>query len=129
MSPFFETLLGGLALAAVSAITFVAYRHPNTYAKAYSVLAVGWLFIYGLWMAFGIGEMVGHLQVVTMVKDSNEGVVNTPTYVSPPIWKMMSFPAILFYLFFLSFFPQLFPKSEDHNDDRPNKSRNNESSH
>ena len=47
-----ETLITGLALAAVSAITFIAYKHPSAYRKVYHPLTYvisAILIVMGIW--------------------------------------------------------------------------------
>ena len=51
-----ETFLGGLALAAVSGVTFLAYRHPRAYSRFRRIL----LFALTTVIAFVFGELLGY---------------------------------------------------------------------
>lgn len=63
----FESLLSGLVLAAVSAVTFIAYKHPHGYVKLFPHLTIAvvavllYIILMALLTAFSNASAITHL--------------------------------------------------------------------
>jgi len=79
-----ESIGVGLILAVVSAVTFIAYKHPTVYRQTYLGVVVFvsaiclFLCIFQLgaitWSAYTIGQMAGHQDAGTLPQIATEAV-------------------------------------------------------
>ena len=114
MDDVLKTVVSGLAVAAVGAVTFVAYRHPSAYLK----LNVG---ISTIVSAMVLGAMIWNLSNQT----ARSEVAKARDLVeakSTPGWWIIVGVALMGYLVFLRSFPAwLLPEKPPERDDKPPK--------
>ena len=108
MNGLWQTIIGGLAVAAVTGLTVVAYRHPTGYRRIYLPLIClvwgGWAvwFVYGLGFSSGFGQAV-----LETIKLNRTASIQTPSHSSASFWLFMV-PAVLYgYLSFLRILPEV----------------------
>ena len=96
----FESLTVGLVLAAVSGLTFFAYRHPDAYGRLYgaamgsvAVLYIGTV-IWDVSMSYTYRQLLPLLQQIEQVEVFSE--------------KHSQIELPMFELFFVQFFTQLY---------------------
>lgn len=108
MDGLWQTIIGSLAVAAITGLTVVAYRHPDGYRRIY----VSLLFVLGgawaAWFMYGLGFTFGFSKAALETMKLNPGtVIKTPSQESPSFWIYMA-PAILYaYLSFLRLLPHV----------------------
>lgn len=121
-----ETLITGLALAAVSSITYVAYKHPSAYRKLYQPLtwlSLTILSVIGIWT---FGAQSAYTQLIPLIEASKfhqmEEALSRITY---RWWVVFAVcvGANLF-LLLLSYLPKLLEKEleEEKKESPPNPS-------
>lgn len=91
----FETIIGGLILAAISAMVFLAYSHPKQFSALapylLAALFVGWLSVASWWMALMSAKSV----LLGAIKFSEyEKVSGAIEALMPNIWVVLLGPAI-----------------------------------
>ena len=103
-----QTIIGGLAVAAITGLSVVAYRHPAAYARAYLPLVGVVIGAWAIGLAYGIGFRSGFNGAVLATLKLNVGsVVETPNSAAPTFLQHMA-PAIVYaYLSFLRLVPHL----------------------
>jgi hypothetical protein len=111
------TLFGGFAVAAVSAVTFVAYKHPRAYAKLY-------LWLCGANFAGVMGMVIWNFSNLatsnTILRSglspdkiaATESIINITEI---PAWWIFLGGFVAFYLLFLTSLPYWLIEQEDPN--------------
>ena len=103
-----DKLLPGLALAAISGLTFLAYRHPAAFATLYLYL-IGVIIIidagFGIWDA---AIRIEHVKLIPFIKAGESQ--NADTAISslvPKWWVHAIFLFLVIYITFLFLLPKL----------------------
>ncbi len=100
-------LVGGIALAALSAVTFVAYKHPKAYVKLYLILitivGVGMvgISVWGISNVAALNSLLG----ITLPNDKSEEIRAAIEGASPPFWWIGVGLMIIGYLWLLTTLP------------------------
>ena len=108
-----ETLVSGIALAIISGLTFLAYKHPNAYRKMHTPLVAALCLV-------TIGGMIWFSAVSytfeTMMEftplDKFEEASQKIDSIRPPMWGVWASLVIFFFLAFLSSLPDILGKQE-----------------
>lgn len=124
MDDVLKTVVSGLAVAAVGAVTFVAYRHPSAYLKlnvGISTIVSAMVLGAMIWnlsnqtASFAISEPMLPWSEVAKARDLVEAK-------STPGWWIIVGVALMGYLVFLRSFPAwLLPEKPPERDDKPPK--------
>jgi len=111
----FLAFLGALVLAALTAISIIAYRHPKGYAKLFRTIGE-----FLIWMVFGIaGFAIGvggaHRMLIPYIQPGKQAAAaNEIARVTPnPLWTLLIFLAIFGFFAFLSRLPQILEHDPD----------------
>jgi hypothetical protein len=108
MNNLWEGFLAALVLAGISAVTFIAYKHPSGYRRLYwplfSAIMIPWI----LWTAFSIGQHFGFSDALIQLYSMNPDLAfHPPTQEPDPPWTHFVPAVIVAYLFFLDRLPLL----------------------
>jgi amino acid transporter len=108
MDGLWQTIIGGLAVAAITGLSIIAYRHPAAYARIYRPLVCMLVGAWVVWFIYGIGFDSGFGNaVLTTMKLNSGSLIKTPSRDLPSFWLYMV-PAIVYaYLSFLKLLPHL----------------------
>ena len=120
MGGLWQTIIGGLAVAAITGLSVIAYRHPAAYARVYRQLVYMLFGAWAVWVIYGFGFTTGFSNAVLATMKLNSGtIIKTPSRGFPSFWLSMV-PAIVYaYLVFLKLLPHLL-RDEAHS---PEKSK------
>lgn len=121
MDGLWQTIIGGLAVAAITGLSVIAYRHPVSYARIYRPLVCVLVGAWAVWFIYGIGFMSGYNEAVIATMKLNSSAVIKTTDRGPPSFLVDMVPAIVYaYLSLLKLLPHLLrdeaPNSVDKND-------------
>jgi hypothetical protein len=111
-----ETIVGGLVVALVSGLTFVAYKHPRGFRKLYVRINIA---VTVFWLGAGtyyFGYVQGFTYANARVYELNRGsgsFPNTATLDMLPWWIFVLPLAIYGYLEFLRNLPSVFNLDPD----------------
>ena len=116
-----DALLSTLIAATISALAFIAYRHPKGYAKIYMPLNFITL---GSGILFGVGSVcyaLGHKDATIGFNTLNSGVMlKYPELVSYPYWVWVAQILFVAYLGIFRLLPEILDLPvEDRKDDKP----------
>lgn len=109
MNGFWQAIVGGLAVAAFSGLTIVAYRHPPGYRRLYLPLVCAVWGVWAVWFIYDLGFALGFGQALLETMK-----LNSPTLIRIPSrdytsWWYSVIPGVVYaYLSFLWFLPKLF---------------------
>ena len=108
MDALWQTIIGGLAVAAITGLTVVAYRHPAAYGRIYRPLLCALVGAWAVWFIYGIGYTSGFSRAVLATINLNSGsAVKTPDQEQPSFWLYMV-PVIAYgYLGLLNILPHV----------------------
>jgi hypothetical protein len=115
---FFETIASALILAFISAVTFVAYKHPKSYHRLYLYLAVVALALVGaatIWNASNSRALLA----VPMDTPGYDAIRERIDALAAPLWTPLVAFALIAYLIFLSFLPNFLEHDDRHKGDEP----------
>ena len=123
-----ETLITGLALAAVSAITYLAYKHPAAYGKIYKPLSVLNLIILTLIASWTFGVQHAFTQLTPLIEISKfpqmDEAMNRLMY---RWWVILAvYFGVTFYLTLLSYLPKLLEQKKKESPDEPSSEKKDE---
>src|SRR6266446_10839482 len=97
-----------VALAAISGLTFIAYKHPVGYRKIYVPLIVSVWAAWIIWMVYSYGQTIGFYEALRDTQALNKGtVIQTPSLKSDPMWWFLVSLAVVGYLSFLRALPSI----------------------
>ena len=106
-------LFVGLVLAAVTGVTFLAYKHPKGYAKLYTAFL--WLNL-AVWIAitsFSMGAKYAHNVLAPMIKPgSNSMKVLEAALPSPTIYTIIMIVVSSYFYFLRVGLPKLISPNE-----------------
>ena len=123
-------LTSALIMAVVSALAFIAYRHPRGYAKMFKPLITAVICSYVAWNIFDAGRLVGFYETESAYSRLNPGVkLAEPEFRLSPLWAREILPFAFIYLLILKCLPDILdlPKG-DGKKDMPNTEVNKEGS-
>jgi len=111
-----QTFIGGVGLAILSAITFVAYRHPKEFYKLFiGIIIIIWVYLVSV-VSYMIGlnivkQAVGLSNLIEL--DAVLKVYSIIDSVAIPIWIAIGLPLVsMAYLSFLASLPFWLTKSQ-----------------
>lgn len=106
MNGLWQTLIGGLAVAAISGLTAIAYRHPAGYRRIYVPLLCVLGGVWAVWFVYRLGFTLGFsTATLETIKLNATTVTKIPNQGSPSFWFYIA-PAILYaYLSILRLLP------------------------
>ena len=108
MNSILATVLAGLLLAAVSGITFIAYKHPEGYRRMHGPLIILVAVLWVIWATYGMGHQQGFYEGLRQVRDQNPDVLlETPNYEISSLWVFMLPSIPIIYFMFLGALPSI----------------------
>lgn len=109
-----DNVVGGLIVATVTSLTYVAYKHPRGYRRLSTVLLVA-LFIASLAIGcFQVGVVVTGRALAEYYKPSEIAAVNAVIKgLQGPIWIAVALWASFAWLNFLRWLPELLDLNEE----------------
>ncbi|KAA5804881.1 hypothetical protein F1654_02465 [Alkalicaulis satelles] len=112
MVPMIEVLVSGLVLAAVSALAWIAYKHPKGYQRIYGkILLLGGTIYLGVtiyWVGFIDGQSRLRTKVIDISPNYNIPMSElSTTIIYAPGWAFLIYIAFAAYVIFLSLLPNL----------------------
>jgi len=97
-----------VGLAAVSGLTFIAYKHPLGYRKIYVPLIASVWAAWFVYMIYSLGQTTGFYDALQRTREMNKGAsILTPSRESDPLWLFLVPLAIAGYLSFLRALPSI----------------------
>ena len=103
----------GLLLAAVSGLTFIAYKHPKGYDKISPFIFLANAVLFLMYLAWTIGYQSGFYE--------GQKANGTLEYPIPFHWLLILMIANAGYLSFLSYLPSILEIDKDDNDTQANE--------
>src|ERR1700730_18070222 len=102
-----DKVTAGLFIAAISALTFVAYQHPNAYKKMYPAFTLLGLLISTFAFGWSLGEFLTYRAVkeFIVVEKLKEAKAASDSY-DIPNWVLGANVGTILYVVFLSFLPR-----------------------
>lgn len=101
-------LVHGLILAAVSALTYVAYKHPKAYDRLLIKLSVLFAFVNIVLITWSAGGDMAHRALLKYIElDKRAEARFVVESYQPSIWFFVMLLALYAYLFALSFLHRL----------------------
>ena|GEM_PF-5495474 len=108
-------------MAALSGLTWLAYKHPEGFEKIFIWIQALGVFAMAVCMATFMGYTTGFSQACMDTLQINpQTVVKLPKQWQMPMWVWISYPAFNLYLFFLKALPHIIKKEEP---SKPRKTR------
>jgi hypothetical protein len=103
-----DKVIPALIVAAISSLTFVAYKHPKAYQKIFNPLAICFLITFIAVNAWNLSNTLTYSALIEYIevgkiKDAKTAMENYQI----PYWEMWMLLGSYFYLFFLTFLPRL----------------------
>lgn len=118
MISLWEGFLASLALAMISGLTFIAYRHPAGYRRLYLPIVYT---VWAVWLGrliYTLGETSGFYSALTQIHTLNpKQLIQTPSIEGDPWWVFLVPVVIVVYLGLLRSLP--FILGEDTQSDSP----------
>jgi len=110
-----ETLVTGLILAAVSGLTFVAYKHPSGFDKLANILHIAAVSILIGLTIWNIAIDKAHIQLMKLLQEGalDKAQLALDEISLPTGWIIATFLAFEFYILFLSYLPNLVKHDEN----------------
>lgn len=113
MNGFWQTVFGGLVVAAFSGLAITAYKYPLGYRRMYMPLVCAVWGAWSVWLVYQFGVTAGSGQAVLETLQLNPTLlIKTPLSSSTPWWYYFVAPAAYAYLSLLRFLPELLSPSE-----------------
>jgi hypothetical protein len=108
MDALWQTIIGGLAVAAITGLSAIAYRHPAAYARIYTPLVCVFVGAWVVWFIYGMAFASGFSSaVLATMKLNPDTVIETPSRGTLSFWSYMV-PAVVYaYISFLKLLPYL----------------------
>jgi hypothetical protein len=124
-----DNLIPAIVVAAISGLTFIAYKHPNGYGRIYMPLMYS---AFGIFLVCGIfhtGYLLGFGDASVSYLKLNKIPLNIPETPSNPYWILIAFCIFVVYLSFLRVLPDILGFSskngkEDESENKANKKDN-----
>jgi len=108
MSGLWQTIIGGLAVAAITGLSVIAYRHPAAYARIYRPLLGVLIGAWAVWFIYGVGFGSGFHEAMLATMKLNSGtLIKTPDRDSASFLFHMVPIIVYAYLSFLRLLPHL----------------------
>jgi hypothetical protein len=106
MEYFWQYVIGGCTVAALSGVTIIAYKHPSGYGRLYWVLVAAIYFVSWTWFSYTIAYGFGFSDALSQLNALNPNLgYKYPTSPSPPLWAFVIPFGIVLYLGFLGLLP------------------------
>jgi hypothetical protein len=114
-----------IAVAVLTAVAIIAYRHPSAYEKIFPTLVGVVLGFWLLYVGFSTGWSAGwNAYFNALLADPKHAAGVFPNYEFPPaVWLWASGPVILIYLLILKELPRLGITSETRDNPTPKKQK------
>ena len=113
MNGFWQTVLGGLVVAAFSGLTIAAHKYPLGYQRIYMPLVCAVWGVWGIWIVYQFGVTAGSGQAVLETLQLNPTLlIKTPLSSPTPWWYYFVASAVYAYLSVLRLLPALLGPSE-----------------
>lgn len=126
MSPLVENLVAGLILAAVSAVTLLAYYHPHAYKKIYLPLMGLLLLTYVLLLCWSVAVLQTQTALLPHLSGDWAKAIEP---LSPPFGTVtIIFGAASTYLTLLSALPRILEKRSEKKPEEPQPEKDKEKS-
>ena len=101
-----DDLIVTLIISAVSALAFVAYRHPEGYARLYVPMLLTSFAIFATWCVYSVGYQLGFSDAsIECIKAKPPAVVTQPKLESFPF---VAFILLILFITLLRFLPVIF---------------------
>ena len=104
-----ETILGTAALAAITALCIIAYRHPKGYTKIYKALCDVMIWAVCAIGGFGVGIEAARQTLTPYIEPKKIGAATRElaTITPSPFWTAVFFILILGFFVFLLALPSI----------------------
>lgn len=111
------TLVSGLILAAVTAIAYVAYKHPSGYNRALTYLLAILLFGFVTTTMWDIGRMSAHSDLREFIPIEHSSAARKKMDSGKPLggWYVLIYLGAVVYLYLLSLLPTLLGEQDEEN--------------
>lgn len=98
--------LGGLALAALSGLTFLAYKHPKAFEKLFKAIMLLIIVTFLMAISWNISSDVAIQTIIKLLPDDkHEEAFQLANSMTLHSWKFyVGYAVIYFYIIFLRFF-------------------------
>jgi hypothetical protein len=114
MGAFLATLFGGLGVAAITGLTFLAYKHPSAYEKVFKGLEIVLGIIMLLIMFWSLAVSRAHLNLLPFIDQEKRAAADVAVQsIDLFSWKLFfAYFALYLYLLFLRFLRFLLHEDE-----------------
>jgi len=113
-----ETVITSLILAAISGITFLAYKHPEGYSKLYWPISIGTMFALCVYMSFYTGATHALIDTTFLLKEGSDTEFKKIKEMYDANGMFLIYFIIFeVYLGFLSYLPHLIGSNDPKNTD------------
>jgi hypothetical protein len=103
-----DTLIPSIIMAVITALAWIAYNHPKSYASMYPVLLGIWSVCFAAYFAYHIGYTIGfgHAKLEAVKLNHSLGLT-LPEDESPSFAPSVFFIAAQIYLMILRYLPKM----------------------
>lgn len=110
-----ETVISGLILAAISGVTFLAYKHHSGYMKIYYFIHYGALLLMLLGFVWNAGVDITWVELSEfIVRDNTIDAIQARDDIKISyIWLVAGGLGVVLYAFFLGHLPWILGKADD----------------
>ena len=115
-----DGLIGGLILAAISALTFLAYKHPKGYSRLHTILNFSAMLFFIALSGWYYGVIYGVSAVKAFIPAAANADAAAALKAAQPLpyWFPWVGLATVVYLFALTFLPRLLAEDDKPHDER-----------
>ena len=118
-----EALFVAIIVAALSGITYLAYKHPDAYEKMYAVFAVGFMGIWIFLLSWNVAILTANSRVDKATRYATEPIVTDAIdTLYFPWWVFAVGGAAYLYLTFLYKLPSLLADDKEQKPEAPKSS-------
>lgn len=114
-----ETILSGLAIAAIAGITVIAYRHPKGFEKLYVALAIVIASIVGAILSWNFSNHTAQIAISSISIESYYELRDKIEAKAVPVWVIGAFGVLYLYLMFLYYLPTILNEDDPEKKDEP----------
>lgn len=118
MDTFWQSLLSGLIVAAVTGLTIIAYRNPTAYRRMYPPLRYTLYAVLAAWFFYNIGLTTGYAEAtIDVMKLNSPQIVKMPPMKTIPGLAYFGACAVLIYLELLQLLPFILSTERQRHDE------------
>jgi ABC-type polysaccharide/polyol phosphate export permease len=117
-----DTIISAMVMAAISGLTFIAYKHPKGYTRIYFPVMICGIAVFLLYATFCVGYIHGFSDSSIGYLKLNPPAIHSPVSEigSPTIWDFLIPVLFVGYLTFLQVLPSILDlPTKDDDKDKP----------